>query len=141
MEIRGIEKPSVKEKLSFAEDPDKEEKKIVANEDKDSKTKQDQSQNQSGFNFSKETIEKATKKISELEEVLNQPDIDECKHLTVQFNLMVENLTLVLAKEEVTKNQIQSQPYTETSLMRIIMLLDQLVSLTGSQAQGFEVLK
>ena len=60
------------------------------------------------MSLSEETIAEATKKISELEEALKQPEIDECKHLTVQFNLMVENLTLVLAKEEVSKNQIES---------------------------------
>ena len=43
--------------------------------------------------------------------------------------------------EDKKKLSVPSQPYTETSLMRILIMLDQMVSLVKSSPEGLKVLK
>ena len=59
---------------------------------------------------------------------------------------MLDSLDLELFKmktraEDEKKLSVPSQPYTETSLMRILIMLDQMVSLVKSSPEGFKVLK
>ena len=62
--------------------------------------------------------------------------------MTTQFSLMIERMRLELADiNESKKKQIKGQAYTETSLMRIIVAMDQLISLSGNVPEGFEVVK
>ena len=59
---------------------------------------------------------------------------------------MLDSLDLELIKiktktEDDKKLSVPSQPYTETSLMRILIMLDQMVSLVKSSPEGLKVLK
>ena len=74
--------------------------------------------------LSQKSISQAAKKIAEFEKTLNAI-LDEDKRLTTQYALMIENIKIELAEAmEAKKKEVKGQTYTDTSLLRIILVMD-----------------
>ena len=74
--------------------------------------------------LSQKSISQAAQKIAEFEKTLNAV-LDEDKRLTTQYALMIENIKIELANAmEAKKKEVKGQTYTDTSLLRIILVMD-----------------
>ena len=74
--------------------------------------------------LSQKSISQAAQKIAEFEKTLNSV-LDEDKRLTTQYALMIENIKIELANAmEAKKKEVKGQTYTDTSLLRIILVMD-----------------
>ena len=76
----------------------------------------------------------------------DKESLDESERLRINFKLMnkistLEKIKAELSKDNDPKEPIESQAYTDTSLMRIVVMLDQLISLTTKSPEGLDVLK